>query len=101
MQEELFRLASLGLETSCRRLTTFGGYDPSNSMASPQSTCTDPSYTPLTPQYGYRMGSDSGYAETMYKPSFGGSGNVTLQDFEFSSMFGFQEPLTQEEQWLA
>ncbi|KAK5673844.1 hypothetical protein LTS10_013352 [Elasticomyces elasticus] len=74
--------------------TTFGGYDPSNFMASPQSTCTDLSYTPLTPQYGYRMGFDSGYAETMLKPSFSGSDNVTLQDFEFNSMFNLQEPLT-------
>ncbi|KAK4909049.1 hypothetical protein LTR49_022148 [Elasticomyces elasticus] len=80
---------------------TFGGYDSSSFMASPQSTFTDPSSNPLTPQYGYRMGFDSGYTESMYKPSFGVSGNVPLQDLEFSSMFDFNEPLTQEEQWLA
>ncbi|KAK1051667.1 hypothetical protein LTR74_016740 [Friedmanniomyces endolithicus] len=64
--------------------TIFGGYDLSSFMASPQSTSTAPSYTPLTPQYGYRMGFDSGYAETMYKPGFDGTGNVTLEDVEFS-----------------
>lgn len=80
---------------------TLRGYDPCSFMASPQSTFTDSSYIPLTPQYGYRMGFDSGYAETMYKPRFDGSGNVMLQDLEFSSVFDFQEPLTEKEQWLA
>ncbi|KAK4960277.1 hypothetical protein LTR10_003171 [Elasticomyces elasticus] len=77
--------------------TSFGAYDTTNFMASPQSTFTDPNYTPLTPQYGYGMGFDSGYGDGMYKPSFDGSGNVTPQDLEFNSMFDFQEPLIQEE----
>ncbi|KAK5705872.1 hypothetical protein LTR17_021280 [Elasticomyces elasticus] len=81
--------------------TISGGYDPSSFMVSPQSTFTDPSYIPLTPKYGYCMDFVSGYAETMYKPSFDDDGNVTLQDPEASNILDFQVPLTQEEQWLA
>ncbi|KAK5674061.1 hypothetical protein LTS10_013191 [Elasticomyces elasticus] len=82
-------------------VTIIGGYGLNSFMASPQSTSIDPSHIPLTPRYGYRVGFDSGYAETMYKSSFDGSGNITLQDLEFGSMFDFPQPLTQEEQWLA
>ncbi|KAK3623803.1 hypothetical protein LTR22_024231 [Elasticomyces elasticus] len=80
--------------------TTFRGYDPRRSMASPQCAFTDLDYIPLTSLYKHRMEFDSGSAETMYKPHSDGSGNFTLQDLEYSNMFDFQKPLTEEEQWL-
>ncbi|KAK3620147.1 hypothetical protein LTR56_023574 [Elasticomyces elasticus] len=66
--------------------TTFRGCDPRSFMASQQVTSTDLSYIPLTCKYGTH--SD-------------GTGNITLQDLEFSSMFEFQDLMTEEEQWLA
>ncbi|KAK3621001.1 hypothetical protein LTR56_023044 [Elasticomyces elasticus] len=81
--------------------TTFRGCDSRSFMASQQVTSTDLSYIPLTRKYGYRMSFDSGSAETMYKTRFDGTGNIALQDLEFSSMFEFQDLMTEEEQWLA
>ncbi|KAK6373492.1 hypothetical protein LTR81_027943, partial [Elasticomyces elasticus] len=80
---------------------TSGGYDTSGFMALPHFTFTEPSYNPLTIHYGYGMGFDSGYGETMYGASFEGSSNIRPQDLEVSSRFDFQEPLIQKENSLA
>ena len=83
--------------------TTFNTFDPSATfMPSPSSAFTDPAYTPQTPQFGFGgMGFDSGYGSDMFKSNnFDCSGTVTPLD-DFSNMFTFPEPSSQEEQTLA
>ncbi|KAK0959452.1 hypothetical protein LTR91_020828, partial [Friedmanniomyces endolithicus] len=74
--------------------TKIDGFDPNSSIASPQSSYSDSSYTK---QFGYsNRGSDSGYGGDMLKRNFNGSGNITPQDVNFNSVFTFPKALQED-----
>ncbi|KAK3072831.1 hypothetical protein LTR53_006106 [Teratosphaeriaceae sp. CCFEE 6253] len=83
--------------------TGFTGFDPSAFVQSPPSAAyMDPAYTPQTPQFGFGgMGFDNGFGGDLFKSGFDVSGDVTPQEMDFSTMFSFPDPSSQEEQPLA